>query len=111
VQTVAEARASGSSQVIIDAPVPRLLASGAISPNYSRIAVLVTPWPKQRGRQKLDKAQRVEIARVRAMVAPDLLILRGAAWIGPGEGRVQQLQRLRVPWVDRLQAKRLRIEL
>jgi len=83
VQTVAEARASGSSQVIIDAPVPRLLASGAISPNYSRIAVLVTPWPKQRGRQKLDKAQRVEIARVGAMVAPDLLILRGAAWIDP----------------------------
>jgi hypothetical protein len=73
--------------------------------------VLVTPWPKLRGRQQLSKAQRAEIARVRAMLAPYLLILRGAAWIDPETGRVTRLQRLRIPWLDRLQTKRLMVEL
>ena len=82
-----------------------------VSPSPPRIAVLVTPWPKQRGRQQLSKFQRAEIARVRAMLAPYLLILRGAAWIDPETGRVTRLQRLRIPWLDRLQAKHLMIEL
>ena len=35
------------------------------------------------GRQQLSKFQCAEIACVRAMLAPYLLILRGAAWIDP----------------------------
>lgn len=73
--------------------------------------VLVTPWPKLRGRRQLSRAQRSEIARVRAMIAPYLLILRGAAWIDPETGSVTRLQRLRIPWLQSLQAKRLMIQL
>jgi len=82
-----------------------------VSRDHPRIMVLVTPWLKPRGRRQLSKAQRAELVRVRAMVAPYLLILRGAAWIDPETGRVTRLQRLRVPWLERLQAKRLMVEL
>jgi hypothetical protein len=82
-----------------------------ISPNHPRITVLLTPWPKLRGRRQLSRAQRAEIAWLRLSLGPYLLILRGAAWIDPATGRVTPLQRLRVPWLERLQAKRLMIEL
>ena len=82
-----------------------------VSPNHPRISVLVTPWPKLRGRQRLRPAQHAEVARVRLILAPYLLILRGAAWVDPETGRVTRLKRLPLPWLNRLQAKRLMIEL
>ncbi|HET7881438.1 MAG TPA: hypothetical protein VFL55_11170 [Acetobacteraceae bacterium] len=82
-----------------------------VSPGHPRIAVLVTPWPKPVGRARLTNSQRAELALVRHMLAPFLLILRGAAWIDPVTGRVTRLQRLRVPWLERLQAKNLMVEL
>jgi len=97
------------------AQVKRSRASGQnlvlVRPDHPRIVVLVTPWLKPRGRRQLSKAQRAEIANVRALVAPYLLVLRGADWIDPETGRVTRLQRLRVPWLERLQAKRLMVEL
>ncbi|HET6197273.1 MAG TPA: hypothetical protein VFE12_16040 [Acetobacteraceae bacterium] len=82
-----------------------------VSPDHPRIMVLVTPWPKLRGRAQLNRTQRAEIAIVRQMLAPFLLILRGAAWIDPQTGRVTRLQRLRLPWLQRLQARCLMVEL
>src|SRR6201995_713306 len=46
-----------------------------VSPDHPRIAVLVTPWPKPVGRARLTNSQRAELALVRRMLAPFLLIL------------------------------------